>query len=491
MISRWWVVLTLAMLGCKDTASAPEKTEADPKPLVARAAGPFEKVWTQVEGTKSACPDYDYFPNGGMRNVSCHLKTIISYTALQALAPKIWRAGPHTTEALALDVSNDFGRYDPAFVRWLVDNAIPGAENTAFRSATQGVYDRAFKSLARTYLRALLHFERDPAFRDEAVAFLENYITEPDEWERPLDRLARREPDDMVNLYAPALAFWTRRNVDGTAKLFEEGLRRLITTYDATAFEEVAAMPIPGGLPEPPLDTSKTKVADGPIDAMVAAAWRGLADAPFGCPDQFQYEPGGVRIVYCFVKPLIDFATLAEKVGFPIFRSGPHGDGLELGAERDFGRYDPRFVRWLVDNAVPAAKDSALRAATQRAYDERLRIPARAYYAAKLALTGDPKFAAEQKAAYQKYLRDGGDKPFWGYWERMPGIYEAQAIGGTGIAFWLRRSMDGTDATFAEGLEKLLKTYDRTFYETATRIGFDGLKSRDDLFGAEPDGDLR
>lgn len=36
-------------------------------------------------------------------------------------------------------------------------------------------------------------------------------------------------------------------------------------------------------------------------------------------------------------------------------------------------------------------------------------------------------------------------------------------LGAQAIAFWLRRSMDGTSEDFQEGLRKLLTAYDREF----------------------------
>lgn len=469
----------------KVTTETRPVSKTQPKPNSGgQAADPFEAVWTKVEGSKSGCDDFDYFPDGGMRNMSCHLKTILPYGLLQELAPTaIWRDGPHGKAGLVLDSEKAFGRYDPKFVVWLSSKAIPAATNPAFKSKTAVVYERFFSKLARVYHRAAVQLDRNPEFLAAEKAYLIQYADNP-EGKRPLDRLGRHEPEDMYNLYAPALAFWIRRHADGTAGHWRNGLDKLIETYDVMALEayedvDLTIPPAPGEA-----KPSAAAVEDGPLEQMVAQAWKLLPDAKFGCgDDQFEYDPGGMRVVYCYVLPILNLRTVKAKM--PIFRDGPHGGSFDFDQERSFGHYDPRFVRWLVDHGIPGAKDDALRAKTQPFYDRRLRIPVRAFYAAHLKLASDPNFAATEKRKYERYVSGDGQPPYWSYWEMFPGVYEAQAIAGTGVAFWLRRAIDGTDAMFKEAIEKLLRTYDKKFFDEAKKVGFDGLKARPDLFGEE------
>ncbi len=489
-----------ALVACKKESkeTAPEASST-PRPVAARApeAPPapeptdvFQTAWMNVAESKTGCDDFDYFPDGGMRNLACHLMTIVTYPELRTAAKKIWTQGPHGTQRLRLDADDAFGHYDPAFVDFLVAHAVVGERSPELKAATQPIYDRVFSNLAKIYLRAKLHLERQPDLLAQEKAYLLDHLAQPKDV-RPLDRLGRYEPEDAYNLYGPALAFWIRRDVDGTAEKFEAGLRKLLATYEPNAIAKIEAMQF--GAPESPDgDESSASnippVPDGPIDQMIAEAWRRYETVPF---DQmqggFEYQPGGVVVQFGYLHSLIALSTFRAKVPTRIFVSGPHGDGIDRSNPKDFGHYDPKFVAWFVDHAIPAERDSALRAATQGAYDKRARVAARSFYAAHLRVKEDAAFKAAELEAYKRYLAGTGPTPHLSYWEAMPGDYSAQAIGGSGVAFWLRRSMDGTDGLFVRGLEKLLKTYDAEFLDTAKRVGFAGLKGEPALFDAVSD----
>src|SRR5688572_10695503 len=82
---------------------------------------------------------------------------------------------------------------------------------------------------------------------------------------------------------------------------------------------------------------------------LVAKAWVGIHDSPNGCPDDFDYFPGGgMRIFYCHLKTIAAYDAIQKAAGMPIFLSGPHTPTqLLLDQETKFGHYNPEFVRWL------------------------------------------------------------------------------------------------------------------------------------------------
>lgn len=496
-----FVCLISALVGCKKSskeesanappsAPRPSASEARTAPVNPAKTDLFSTAWTKVAESKSGCDDFDYFPDGGMRNTACHLMTLVTYPELLAAAKRIWKSGPHGTQRLRLDAEDAFGHYDPAFVDFFADNAVVGANSSSVKEATKPVYDRVFSNLAKIYLRAKLHLERQPELLAQEKAYLLAYMRAPRD-ERPLDRLGRYEPEDAYNLYGPALAFWIRRDVDGTAEKFEAGLRKLIATYEPEAIATIEAMSF--GAPEVADDepegsgasAAAMRVPEGPVDQMIAEAWRRYEQVPFDeAKGGFEYQPGGMQVQYGYLSSLIPFATFRAKVPSRIFVSGPHEDGLDLSNDKSFGHYDPKFVAWWVDHAIPAERDSALRAATQGAYDKRARVAARSFYAAYLRLRDDADFRATEKKAYEAYLAGTGPTPHLSYWEAMPGDYSAQAIGGTGVAFWLRRDLDGTTALFVRGLEKLLTTYDVEFLRHAQVAGFAKLVAEPQHFTA-------
>lgn len=210
-------------------------------------------------------------------------------------------------------------------------------------------------------------------------------------------------------------------------------------------------------------------------------------DAAFGT-----YFAGfGVRGLACGTNAAIPLAAIIATAPMPVFASGPHapgpaGLGLDLDSERAFGHYAPAFVRWAVESAIPGEGNPALRAATQPVYDQRLQRLARVYWLVRagLAAEGYPRRVPPGPSKdYVRFLRGGpaGDgTPMTGagftmyaFNERSRTVppalgvagddlvwYEVQYEANTATGFWLRRAEDGTEATFRDGLRRLLATYD-------------------------------
>ena len=128
--------------------------------------------WIDLDKTKNACDEFDYFPEGGMRIFACHLKSLTSLEfLLEASGLVVFKQGPHTGKNLKLDHRHQFGHYNQAFVRWMVEHLVPGAEDVSLRKATQAHYDKYVKPLA-THLFPLERI--DEAF--ELVAAYDNGV---------------------------------------------------------------------------------------------------------------------------------------------------------------------------------------------------------------------------------------------------------------------------------------------------------------------------
>ncbi|MEY2495069.1 MAG: hypothetical protein QOJ45_1561 [Verrucomicrobiota bacterium] len=207
-----------------------------------------------------------YIP--GLRWLYAGLKTLIHLEKMKSLVPvPIFLSGPHDHDVNFR--SYDFGRYNPAFVRWANDNLIPGASDPAFRELAAPTYQKHVKEIARLYYLAYLHVDKHAsevsALRtkylesiqeharqpwDEnsisspnlvydkfARLFAEQYETDKnsswvDEGPHP-KRLSYRWLTNMGGYYAyPAPGFWIRRQIDGTAPDFFAGLKKLLETYD-------------------------------------------------------------------------------------------------------------------------------------------------------------------------------------------------------------------------------------------------------------------
>jgi hypothetical protein len=228
-------------------------------PAAAEELDPVEEAWragfqAQFNPDAEGCR-YDYGPEG-MRNVYCYWSSVYRYRDLTALAPtKPFLSGPHTEKSLDLDNKSGFGHYNPDFVDWMADRLIPAASDPEFKWFTQPVYDRLLRKTARIYFLAARAVLSDPGAADRAASKYRAAVkaSSADCWTLAEDfadqrtaALHDRFPEDY---YAPlvfdcAVAYWTRRHIDGTADGFRNLLIELLETYDP-AFLDAAATPPP------------------------------------------------------------------------------------------------------------------------------------------------------------------------------------------------------------------------------------------------------
>lgn len=228
--------------------------------------------------------------------------------------------------------------------------------------------------------------------------------------------------------------------------------------------------------------------SDGPvpavIDAAVRAAWRDIGGTRSRC-DEYDYFPhGGMRNFYCHAMNFMDYRRFAELVGTPVFSGGPHSEReLKLDSPGSFGHYNREFVVRLRHVMIPGERDVGFRAATQGIYDGYVRPLARIFFVTYRKLRDNPLYLDREKRDYLAKLKSGTLKPY--HYEKYfyfmnPGfigrgknesyLMEHGFDGGwdgnvvkTCVAFWIRRSIDGTADEFYAGLEKLLKNYDGGF----------------------------
>jgi hypothetical protein len=105
---------------------------------------------------------------------------------------------------------------------------------------------------------------------------------------------------------------------------------------------------------------------------------KAVAETPGKC----NFMSGYFSLGQCLLGEF-NFPRLARMAGVKPFLSGPHADtGLDLGHRRNFGHYNPMFVRWMTRNFIPGAQDNDFRAATQAAYDKHLMALARGFWLA-------------------------------------------------------------------------------------------------------------
>lgn len=150
-----------------------------------------------------------------------------------------------------------------------------------------------------------------------------------------------------------------------------------------------------------------------------------------------------------------------------------HGENkdLNLNATSAFGFYNSNAVsniRSAVDDMlrVPVFKKIA-----QKVYDQRLKSLAHTYYEAYFHLNGDRQYLEQLQIQYlEEVFSEGGttdgsmQETFRDFADAMEQNKQAdwyEAV--TAPAFWLRRSIDGTDEYFIDILETIIKSFEPGF----------------------------
>ena len=219
-------------------------------PLLAEAADkpPKEVVtlWRALPKLAKDTPDVAYralhtwLPNRGLRGLYAKAQFALNLAQLQKLSgQKIFGSGPHQNGKLNLKSANDFGHYNPAFIKWITANGIPGQTNPKLRKELQPVYDKYLRRIARGFFVAHQNLKAQPRRLQQVQAqYLELLDAQKDAGEflqesfRPdTDHLEKAGHDWYeVNV---AHGFWVRRTIDGSADEFHTLLTALLTTHDS------------------------------------------------------------------------------------------------------------------------------------------------------------------------------------------------------------------------------------------------------------------
>jgi hypothetical protein len=233
-------------------------------------------------------------------------------------------------------------------------------------------------------------------------------------------------------------------------------------------------------------EKSKKLAVKGRLTDLVRTAWLNLGDSENHC-DEFDYFPnGGMRIFYCHLLSFLDYSRFQELIGVPVFRAGPHTrEHLNLDSSTSFGHYNRDFIIRIRRVMIPGADDEEFRRRTQAIYDTNVRGLARIFYVSYHKLKAHPGFLRNEIKSYEAMMKSGSldslyyEKYFYFMNPAFIKRHDDQSYlmdngfdGGwngnvvkTAVAFWIRRSIDGSDEEFFKGLLKLMKTYDRSFLD--------------------------
>jgi hypothetical protein len=187
-----------------------------------------------------------WLPERGLRGLYAKVRKNAGLAALENLSGvKVFLKGPHQKGKLNLKAKSDFGRYNPAFVRWLAIHGIPGQQDPILRRQLQPVYDKHLRRTARGFYVAYQNLKAQPRrMKQVQTRYLELLEAKKDAgdflqetFRDDTDRYEKSDHDWYeVNV---AHGFWVRRSIDGTIDEFRIVLARLLKTYDPNFLKEL------------------------------------------------------------------------------------------------------------------------------------------------------------------------------------------------------------------------------------------------------------
>jgi hypothetical protein len=201
-----------------------------------------------------------------------------------------------------------------------------------------------------------------------------------------------------------------------------------------------------------------------------------LSTVDISYENTMSYIPeSGIRGRYEQYKKYLNISILESVVGEKVFLSGPHSAALNYKSPDQFGRYNPLFIKKLGENLQYLFKNKAFVKNAQAHYDSKLKQYLRVYYLSHEVSANNKEvmdgyldaIAYPEKHDYmngrikgpsfylQEYFRDFAESTEKDGYD----VYEAF----TCPAFWVRRSLDGTEDEFYELLKLTLKTFDSGF----------------------------
>lgn len=177
----------------------------------------------------------------------------------------------------------------------------------------------------------------------------------------------------------------------------------------------------------------------------------------------------GLRSKYAMAKSYASITMVEEAFGVDVFVRGPHSEDMNFNAKTSFGYYNPAFIARLRSGIETALSKPVFKKVLKGLYENHLSGLAKTYHNAYNHLNKDEKYLKGLQSRYlMEMAQPGGidtgsfQEEFRNYAEDLQknedaNIYEAF----TAPAFWLRRSIDGTDQQWFDLLDMVIKEMDK------------------------------
>ena len=437
--------------------------------------------------------EYDYWPDGGIRNVGGHLASLISLSELEKMLPcPLYVSGPHHDGEWDL-YSNEYGHYNPQAIQYLADLAETVVSDKKFVSASKPLFD---KYLYRQMLCMMVFHDvmyDDNLFDEDYREYLfseiiDNYgYSEEENWYLSNIYIDEANNDDsylLWNFNYEFMYWWARRWQDGTIDQFYDGLSTVLMAYHPEYqydtekyyfmeygdwewdYYEETEYTCDLDDDEPITDDKRIK-EDEAVEIFRRAATN-LDKTELVLANEFDYWPEcGIRVTGGHLFSLISLYSLNRMLPCDLYVSGPHYyNRWNLNDPSDFGYYTPEAISYLGKLAKKVVSDKKFIENTRPLVDQYLK---RQMFIMKGLYDGlnDKNVCDDKEAVLQSLMETRGQADGTIANEFLGELYDAleddsYVYGNTGEMFlywWARRNADGTMEQFHDVLETVYNAY--------------------------------
>ena len=444
----------------------------------------FKEAAMQLDNTTLTLDDYDYWPEGGIRNIGGHLASLISLNELEKMLPcPLYVSGPHHDGQWDL-YSDDFGHYNPQAIQYLADLAKKVVADKKFVAASKPLVDKYL--FEQMHIMMVLHdlMYDENVFEKEGREYMfadmiENYGY-TDGLFYFLEEIDLYDEAGIYNYFNyEFLYFWARRWSDGTIDQFYDGLSTIYKAYypdynfvaDDYYFpyeyeeEEMGETSYYYELePDEPVQANE-RIKENDAVNMFREAASNLDKTYHVLGNEFDYWPEcAIRVTGSH---LFSLKTLNRMLPCDLYVSGPHHyNRWELEVPYDFGRYNPEAIQYLGNLAKKVVADKKFIEKTKPLVDQYLK---RQMFIMKGLYDGlnDKNVCNDKEAVLQSLMETRGHaygtiaNDFLG--ELIDTLEDDSYVyGNTGEMFlywWARRDADGTMEQFHDVLETVYQAY--------------------------------
>lgn len=450
-------------------------------------ANRFKEAAMKLDNTTLTINDYDYWPEGGIRNIGGHLASLISLNELQKMLPcPLYVSGPHHDGQWDL-YSDDFGHYNPQAIQYLADLAKKVVADKKFVAASKPLVDKYLYE--QMHIMMVLHdlMYDESVFDKESREYMfedmiENYGY-TDGLYYFLEEIDLYNETGIYNYFNyEFMYFWARRWSDGTIDQFYDGLSTIFKAYypdyEFVAddyyypydYEEEGMGETSYNYelePDEPVQANE-RIKESDAVNMFRDAASKLDKTYHVLGDEFDYWPEcAIRVTGSHLFSLISLKTLNRMLPCDLYVSGPHHyNRWELNVPYDFGHYNPEAIQYLGNLAKKVVADKKFVDKTKPLVDQYLK---RQMVIMKGLYDGlnDKSVCNDKEAVLQSLMETRGQaygtiaNDFLGELDDAleDGTYVYGNTGEMFLYWWARRGEDGTMEQFHDILETVYQAY--------------------------------